>query len=149
MNSCYVEELRMCELASIVSTYRNKESNAYPVITQQVPLSPAHRELSAENVVTNNHDFQPGGPESQINEGENYQFDGAEGQNIPEGGNETHYFDGENDQGIPEGGNGNNQGELESQHANGHAEQFSTAGVITSVSQEKMKCQMVKWTLMK
>ena len=116
----------MNEIASIVFTYRNKNSNSYPVIAQQVPLSagnvvmaqqvPLSAEnvvmaqqvpLSAENVVPNNHDFQPGGPESQIIEGEYYQSDSAEDQNMPEGGTEAQYssqMDGGNDQRIPEGG---------------------------------------------
>ena len=93
----------MNELTSIVSSYRNRKSNAYPVLTQQVQSTPATRDLSAENVEPstndlsaenvviaqqislsaesvkpNYHDFQPGGPESQINEDEYHQSDSAE-----------------------------------------------------------------------
>ena len=152
VNSCYVEKLRMNELTSIVSAYRHRKSNAYPVLTQQVQSTPAPRDLSAENVEPstndlsaenvepstndlsaenvviaqqislsaesvepNYHDFQPGGPESQVNEDEYHQSDSAENQNMPEGGTEAQYssqMDRGNDQHIPEGGS-----DLESQSA--------------------------------
>ena len=105
-------------MASIVFTYRNKNSKSYPVIAQQLPLSAENVvmaqqiPLSAENVVMArqipyDHDFQPGGPENQMNEVEYYQSDSAEDQNMPEGGTAAQYYsqmDEGNDQFIPEGG---------------------------------------------
>ena len=114
-------------MASIVFTYRNKNSNSYPVMAQQWPLNAENVvmaqqiPLSAENVVMArqipyDHDFQPGGPESQMNEVEYYQSDSAENQNMPEGGislesqsadvstDYSSQMDVDNDQLIPEGG---------------------------------------------
>ena len=66
----------------IVSPYRNKKSSANPAVIQQ-------KELSAQNVENQiNEDYQPGGLESQINEGE---YDSAD-QNMLEDGTETVWF---------------------------------------------------------